>query len=129
MTLLLGALAMGRAQANARMTETFEFYTTALVFNETTLDDDPTDTIVLTTAGRLKVTQAQGRDVESASQFPVVQRLEVHIPSGSVVVPVGTLVRVTASTADVSIVGRKFRVSERPQAGQTTAHRYAVEEF
>lgn len=144
--MILGALAMGRAQANARMTETFEFFTTELVFDEATLDDVPTDTVLHTTPGRLKVTANQGRDVESASQFPTVERLEVHIPSAdsSAIAPspwllpgdvipaytpsIGVLVRCIASSADTTLVGRVFRVSERFQAGQTTAHRIAVEE-
>jgi len=145
-SVLSAGLAAGRRQANARMTETFQFFTREMVLDEETLADVPTETVVLTTPGRLKVTASQGRDVEAANQFPTLERLEVHIPStpssplapspwllpGEVIpavsIPVGTLVRCIGSTADLTLVGREFRVSERPTAGQTTAHRYVVEE-
>lgn len=137
-----------RAQAESRMTEVFQFFTVESVFDEDTLNDVATETVLLTTQGRLKVSTAQGRDVESGAQFPVVQRLEVHIPStpqsptapspwllpGDDVLPavsigVGVRVRCVDSSADLSLVGREFRVSERPAAGQTTAHRFVVEEI
>lgn len=129
MSLLTGALAFGRAQAEARMTETLQFFTSETEFDEDTKDDVTTETNVgAPTVGRVKFGQSQGHDVEAANQHPVVQRLEVHVPTGSRDVPVGTLVRVTASTADSLLVGNVYRVSERPAAGQTTAWRYAVEE-
>lgn len=128
MSLLSGALGMGRAQAEARMTDTVEFFTTALVQVPGTLQTIPVETSQGSTVGRVKYLVSQGRDVESGAQFPVVQRVEVHVPVGSVDVLPGVFVRVTASTADASLVGRVFRVAERPQAGQTTAWRYAVEE-
>jgi hypothetical protein len=122
------ALTYGRSMAEARMTETLQFFTVALVFDEDTKDDVETETNVgATTPGRVKFTQSQGRDVEAGAQHPVVQRLEVHVPTGSRDVAVGTHVRVTASTADSLLVGNVYRVSERPAAGQTTAWRYAVE--
>jgi hypothetical protein len=128
MSALAGILGMGRALAESRMTETLQFFTVALVFDGDTLDDVETETSVgATTPGRVKFTQSQGRDVEAGAQHPVVQRLEVHVPTGSRDVPVGTHVRVTASTADSLLVGNVYRVSERPAAGQTTAWRYAVE--
>lgn len=126
--MILGALVMGRAYAEARFTETVQFYTVSKTFNETTLAEVEVETNVgAAVSGRIKSGQAQGRDVEAANQFPVLQRLEVHVATGSVDAPVGAHVRVTASTADAMLVGTVYRVSERPQAGQTTAWRYPVE--
>lgn len=129
MTFIADVLTYGRAMAESRMTETLQFFTSATEFDDATLNDATTETNVgATTVGRVKFGQSQGHDVEAGNQYPVVQRLEVHVPTGSRDVPVGTLVRVTASTADSLLVGNVYRVSERPAAGQTTAWRYAVEE-
>lgn len=130
MSLLSGALAFGRAQAEARMTETLQFFTAARTLNESTLVDEDVETNVgATTEGRVKFGATDGRDVEVGGQHPVVQRLEVHVPTGSRDVPVGTRVRVTASTADSMLVDNVYRVTERPAAGQTTAWRYPVEQI
>lgn len=127
MSLLTGALAFGRAQAEARMTETLQFFTSATEFDGDTKDDVTTETNVgAPTEGRVKYGKAEGHDVEAANQHPVVQRLEVHVPTGSRDVPVGTFVRVTASDVDDLLVGNVYRVGERPEGGQTTAWRYPV---
>lgn len=146
MSVISGVLSMGRRQANARMTEVFQFFTRAIVPNEDTLEDDVTEAEVARVPGRLKVTANQGRDIESGGQFPVVERLEVHVPVDAVMplvpspwllpgelvpsvsVPVGTFVRCIGSSVDVSLVGREFRVAEMPSGGQTTARRFVVEE-
>ena len=138
-----------RAQAVSRFTETFTFFT---------VEDGPPDpdtfepTVVETVAGadvpgRFKSANTQGRDVESGGQYPVVGRREVHVAVGAVAltVPGGDLVpgaelspgvgampdvfvRCVASTVDAGLVGRVFRVSERPSSGQVTSWRFPVEE-
>jgi len=40
----------------------------------------------------------------------------------------GDLVKVTASTADGTLMGRWYRIKAFPQSGQVTAHRYPIEE-
>jgi hypothetical protein len=129
-SILHGALGMGRRQAEARFTETFTFFTTEEgeadpVTFEPTIIETPVATEI---PGRFKVSNTQGRDVESGAQYPVVGRREVHVAVGAVDVLPGVFVRVTASTADEGLVGRVVRVADRPASGQVTAWRYPVEE-
>lgn len=127
--MIAGALGLGRNWAQARFTETFTFYTESESTDPVTLDPTTVETVVAAgVAGRLKFTNTDGRDVESGAQFPVVSRREVHVAVGAVDAAPGVLVRCVSSTVDPSLVGRVFRVSDRPQAGQTTAHRFPVEE-
>jgi hypothetical protein len=119
-----------RAQAESRFTETFDFFTS--VEGEPDPDTfEPTtvETIVAAdVAGRFKSANTQGQDVESGVQFPVLGRREVHVAVGAVEVVPDMFVRCTASTVDAGLVGRVFRVAERPSSGQVTAWRIPVEE-
>ena len=135
-----------RDQAISRMTEVFQFYTTVTVTDPETLEDVTTETVSDTTIGRVKFPTGQPQDVESAGQFPVVQRVEVHVPlyaysavfSSPWLLPgfilpaafasVGQLVRCVDSSADASLIGRVFRVAGAPPGGQVTARRYPVTE-
>lgn len=65
--------------------------------------------------------------VASGQQFTAVD-LIVKVPVGEDIIPEGTIILVTASTIDESLVGRKFRVKGAPQSGYVTAHRYPVVE-
>lgn len=129
MSFLTGALMMGRAHAERRMTETV----TVGLFTDAT---DPTTgqpSRVLTTArytglGRVyypSLTVAGGSAVGRpvAAQEPVLA-----VPLGTTILSVGDEVDVTASTVDASLVGRRFRVAGAPQAGQVTALRYPLVE-
>ncbi|MDR7189778.1 hypothetical protein J2Y46_002604 [Microbacterium sp. BE35] len=127
--MIAGTLGLGRNWAQARFTETFTFYTESESTDPVTLNPTTVETVVASgVAGRLKFTNTDGRDVESGGQFPIVSRREIHVGVGTVSAAPGVLVRCTTSTVDPSLVGRVFRVSDRPQAGQTTAHRFPVEE-
>lgn len=130
MSVLLGVLGMGRAQAEARMTET------VTITGESSFSTNATTLAVTTTAGsshysgaaRVRQVTSYASDAESAGQFPATQRLEVHIPVGSgSTVATGDLVLVSASAADASLVGRKYRVQGVPDGGQVTARRFPVE--
>ena len=144
---LNAALPELRAQAESRMTETFDFFTATEGTDPVTLDPTTVETPLVEGArARVKFVASQGRDTESGGQYPVVQRVEVHVsatlaagifPSDFVfpgdiypgeVIPPGAFVRVTASTIDQSLIGRVFRVAERPPGGQVTAYRVIVEE-
>lgn len=135
-----------RAQAESRMSEVFQFFTRTVTPNEDTLEDDVTETEIARVPGRLKVASNVAASVESGGQFPVVERLEVHVPVDAVMplvpspwllpgelvpsvsVPVGTFVRCIDSSVDASLIGREFRVAEMPSGGQVTARRMVVEE-
>lgn len=126
MSVLTGALAAGRRQAEARFTETFTFYTSAEGdADPVTLDPTTVETVIASgIAGRLKFTTTEGLNPEVAGQYPVLGRREVHVAVGSVNVSPGVFARVTASTADAGLVGRVCRLAERPAGGQVTSWRY-----
>jgi hypothetical protein len=143
------ALPLLRAQAESRFTEVFTFFTQEEgPVNPETFEPTVVETIVgADIPGRFKSVNTQGRDVESGGQYPVVGRREVHVAVGAVALTVpapalvpgaelapgvgampDVFVRCIASTVDAGLVGRVFRVSERPSSGQVTAWRYPVEE-
>jgi hypothetical protein len=117
-----------RRQAESRFTERLKFFTAVESTDPDTFEVATVETSLGTVPGRVKVASFQGQDPEVAGQYPVVSRLEVHVAVGSVNAPPDTFVRVLASTMDPGMVGRVFRVSDRPSMGQVTAWRYPVEE-
>lgn len=118
-----------REQAASRFTETFDFFTEADGTDPVTLRPIIVEAAVTSgVAGRMRFTDTQGEDAESGGQFPVKARQEVHVGVGAVVALPGVMVRIVGSTADPSLVGRRFRISDRAQGGQVTAARYPVEE-
>jgi len=117
-----------RRQAESRFTERLKFFTATETTDPATFEVTTVETNVGTVPGRVKMASFQGRDPEVAGQYPVVSRLEVHVAVGSVNAPPDTFVRVLASTMDPGLVGRVFRVSDRPSMGAVTAWRYPVEE-
>ena len=147
MSVHFGALRLGRAQAEARMTETVDFFTATEVTDPDTFEPTTVETVLVADVpARVKFVASQGRDAESGGQYPVVQRVEVHIPAaigagvfpsdstfpgdvypGVTILP-NAFARVTASAVDADLVGRVFRVAERPPGGQVTAYRLTVEE-
>lgn len=127
--MLTGVLGMGRAQAEARMTETFVFFTESTTVDDDTLETVTVESVLWTGVGRWKLSDTIGSESDPGGQFAVVGRREVHVPVGAVEALPGTLVRCTASTADDGLVGRVVRVSDRHTAGQVTAWRYPVEEI
>ena len=131
MSLLHGTLAMARAQAASRFTETFTFfYVTSGEIPDGEIDPVDVETVVhADIPGLVKFHTVQVSDREAAGQLIGVQQLTVKVAVGSTPnVREDHLCRVTASTVDTSLIGRVFRVSGWPQGGQTTSHRYPVEE-
>lgn len=129
MSALTGVLAMGRAQAVARMTEAITVTTTAAgVLNETTGQYTDVVTTHYTGVARLKFSTLNVAARDSADRLIAVQDVALHVPAGTALLPVGASVAVTASDADPSLLSRLFTVEGRPHAGQTTAHRYPVAE-
>lgn len=124
-------LADGRAFVAEGFTETLTFYRVeAGVIPDGQID--PVDVEIIIHAdisGQVKFHTVQVSDREQAGQLIGVQQLTVKVAVGSTPnVREGHFCRVTASTADVSLVGRVFRIAGWPQGGQTTSHRYPVEE-
>ena len=128
MNMLLGALSMGRAQAEARMTETVKAGPLVRVEDPTTLE--MVDTVRADQVGpalvKYPTLTVSEREVPGA-QFGVAD-IVVKRPVTAPVLPVGQWFEVTASASDPSLVGRRFRVKAAPQSGQVTSHRYPVSE-
>lgn len=124
-------LSDGRRFVTSGFTETFTFFSEA--FGEIPVGG--TDPAIVETVihadvpGRIKFPSMVVSDREAAGQLVAMQSPEVHVAVGSTPnVREGHMCRVTASTVDVSLVGRKFRVAGWPQGGSTTSHRYPVTE-
>lgn len=122
-------LARARAATEARFTETLAIG----AFKKTT--DPVTLKLVrtLVTAsyegpGQIVYPSLTVADRDGASQVAVEQSPLVKLPSGTVV-PVGDEVSVVNSAADASLVGRRYKINGRSQAGQTSAARFPLEEL
>lgn len=130
MSLLKNALGMGRNMADARMTEMVTIG----------LFEDRTDPVTLNPirvlveerySGKARVKYPSGAvsNRSEPSQVVAEQDVMLSIPTGSPAAFEGDEVRVDASTADPSLVGRAYGIKGRPQAGQTTSHRYPLKEL
>lgn len=130
MSVLLGTLGMGRAHALARMTETVRIgtLTTEDEPDRETLDPIVTFDWVYTGPARMKFITQTLSERDAAGQPIAIQSLELHVPSQTVGIVTDMYAVIDASTADTSLVGRVFRIKGLPQAGQTTAARFPVEE-
>ena len=126
---IAGALPGLRAQAESRMSETVTVGVYADGTNPAT--GDPTRTLVTTRyTGVARIRYAE-RSVLNAGQAAVAAVMEpiLSIPFGSAECFDGDEVDVTASTDDQLLVGRRFKVQGRARVGQTTAHRYLLQEL
>lgn len=121
---------MGRTHASARMTETVRVgrIVTEDQPDPATLDPIVTFVEVYNGAARIKFVTQTLSERDAAGQPIAIQSLELHVPSQTIGIVADMYAIVDASTADASLVGRTFRIKGLPQAGQTTAARYPVEE-
>ena len=129
--MLTGVLAMGRTQAVARFTETFTFFSESYSAPaDGQVDPVLTETnLYVGVLGRVKFPSLAVSERDQGGQLLTVQSPEVHVGVGATPnVRADHFCRVTASTVDSSLVGRKFRITGFPASGQTTAHRYPVSE-
>lgn len=122
------ALADGRASAEARMTETVAV---GLYADDVDSNGNATRTLLVERyagIGRIKLETLAVSDRSEPDQAFVEQDPLLGIPTSSPALHEGDEVLVIASTADPSLVGRRYRIAGTPQAGQTTAHRYPMKE-
>lgn len=119
-----------RGEAESRFTETFTAFRSTKVLNPSTgLYEDTEVVLYAAVPGRVRFPTLTVSEQEQGAQVPAIQDVQVHVAVGATPdVGVGHSWRVDASTADSSLVGREFSVKGLPQAGQTTAHRYPVEQ-
>jgi len=120
---------MGRTQANARMTETVKVASEVPTVDPDTLATTVTETVhIASTIARVKYPVTRVLERDAGTQLVAAQEIEVHFPSGSDV-RTDWFVTVLTSTADASLVDRRYRVRGNGLAGQTTALRVPVEEI
>lgn len=129
MSVLTGVLGTGRAQTAMRFTETLEAFHTTRVLGTDGLYKDTEVSLYSDVAGQVKFPTLTVSERQQGDQTPAVQDTVIKVATASTPdVAVNHMWRVTASTADVSLVGRVFRTKGLPQAGQTTSWRYPVEQ-
>lgn len=118
-----------RAEAESRMSETVVFFTESDGIDNETLQPERVETVIAEDVpARLRSAAREPRDVEVGGQSPVVSKLTLSVPFGSVRVGPSVSVRVTASTADPGLVGVRVLTLDFPTMGQVTAWRYPVEQ-
>jgi hypothetical protein len=125
---IAAALPNLRAHAVSRMSETVRLGTLTEDVDEDTLESFNIFDTVYEGVGRLRFPQAPNGEVDVAGQLVVLQGAVLSLPSGTTGITPDMRAVVDASTADVSLVGRVFRIQGFAAAGQTTATRFAVEE-
>lgn len=125
------ALAMGRAMAEARFTETLTFYVSNGIITDpdTLVDIESKTTLYANVSGRIKYPTTTVSDSSPAGQSIASQSVVVSVAVGATpLVRTDHFCLVTASSVDPDMVGRKFLIGGMPQSGQVTAHRYPVKE-
>lgn len=130
MSLLAGALALGRRQAESRFTEAFEFFSVESgVIPDGQIDPVDVETVLYTVPGRIRFPSLNVSDRESAGQLVGVQDITASVAVGATPgVREGHFCRVVSSSVDATLAGRVLRVSGSPQSGQVSAHRYPLTE-
>ena len=123
-------LQRGRRRANERMSETV---TVGSFTDGVAEDGSPTRVPAVARydakPGRIKYESLNAQEQDGAGSPVAMQTPHLSVPSGSPQFFEGDEVLVVASAADALLVGRVYRVTGSAQAGQTTAHRYPLEEL
>lgn len=127
---VLSAIAMGRAAAEARMTETFRIFevTGKMADPENDLRSVDVEEDRYVGIGRLVFRSSVVSDVDVASQLVASQSARIDLPASAGEVRTDHVAVVTDSVSDAALIGRRFRIEGMPQAGQTTAHRFQAVE-
>lgn len=126
----LQVLERARAAADARMTETV-----LVGKNERRTDPvtrkavDSIQTPRYSGPGRIKYPSLATSQRDVPGQPSSEQNPYLSIPAGSPTCAEGEEVHVSGSTADGSLIGRRYKITGAPQAGQTSSHRYPLIEL
>lgn len=131
MSILAGALSLGRAHASMLFTETLEFFVESGVsVDPVTLAETESKTVLYTVGGRVKFPNVNSSEIKTSGQVIASQSPIAVVAVGATPnVAADHFVKVTSSSVDASLVGKTFRVTGLPQSGQVTAHRYQLEEL
>ena len=130
MSLLHGALRLGRFTARSRYTETV----IVGAFRDGTdpVTGEPTRVLVekfYEDIGQIKFGAATVSDSVSASQPVGTQSPILKVPVLAFIFPRLAEVKVAASSSDPGLVGRMWTIDGAPESGQVTAHRYPLKEL
>ena len=128
-----GRLPFLRAEAEARMLDTFEIRTYGEGYHyDPVLEQDVRDYEVLfTTLGRVKVEGGLAvRDAEVGARTSAAVVRSLHIPVDSPAIPPGAEAVCTAvhATSDPTLLGAHLRIDGPAPGSQTTARRLEVTE-
>lgn len=128
MRVLLGALAAGRARAEARMGETCEVIREEPgAWDEEQGRHATTERQIFAGPCRIKTLTAIPEKVDAGSQLLAKTEPEAHLPIEAVGVAAGDEIRITASLTRPGLAGRRYRVIAPFEGSQTTALRFRVE--
>lgn len=124
-----GILDRGRDRTESRFTETWKFTRTKMVKDANDIEVEIEIVVYPEVAGQLKFASQVLSEREHAAQLVAVSQRVIKVGVNAAPnVRVGDFATCTASTADAELVGRKFRISGLPEAGQVTAHRFIASE-
>lgn len=122
-------LARGREKKNSLMPETVRVVIRTETTNPTTRDVEHTDSAPLYEGiARYKAAGRALAEAVVAGQSIVTQQAILEIPTGSPALPIDAVVIIDESTVDGALVGVETRIADRPERGQTTAHKYPLKE-
>ena len=118
-----------RVEAVSRMTDAVTAGSFADGTDETT--GDATRVLVVQRyagKGRLRLSSQNVTNAQGPSMPIAVQEPTLSVPWGSPRLFIGDEVECTGSE-DPILIGRRFRIQGNAQSGQTTAHRYPLQEI
>lgn len=121
-------LQIARSRTEAEMTEIIKAGPLISSVNPVTLEATETVQADQTGPAQVKYPTLTVSERQTPGVIAAVVDIIVKRPISAAILPVGHWFEVTASSADPSLVGRRFKVKAPPQSGQTTSHRYPVAE-
>lgn len=130
-TFSVGAVARGRARAESLMEDSCSIRVAG-----TRTGTDPSTGRDLLSPGvqvyagpcRVQLPGSQEDVRRGGDRSWTVQRLTLSVPMSAPTVPVGAVVEMTATTLDLGLVGRRYRVVESFAKTHATARRLSCEE-
>jgi hypothetical protein len=127
MSLLAGTLGFARSMAEMTMTETIQSGTEKEGINPSTRKTELVFTVEYDGPAQVKYPALNSSTREAGGQQYELTSVVVKVPASAAIIPPNRIIRVTASTVDPSLIGRRYRVKDDPQSGAVSSHRYPVE--
>ena len=130
MSVLSGALRMGRTQAEARMLDAGRGFGLTEGVDPDTLETIQVETVRYSGKFRIATRSTVSSDRDAAGQSFASQSLILSVPVGAPPLrtdDVWMVEAVDADTGDPATIGRRYRVAGQDSGSQATASRYPVE--